>query len=282
MMVTACGAPARRAVPATVGSALPRPELRLYFRGEQPVVRAGAQEWEVKGVSRSEMVFSPDGKRFAYLRDDRHAAAPAPAAGAEEVGAKGSQRRRVLIRNIAGDPVNEFLVYRPGEPELLTWLDDRRVGYLAPSEPSRARSQRLFVTHDVQSGEVLSARSGAEFIWDGTRRHVAFLSGPPKKQVLVIDGETVWPRTGTTRFHGELVWSPDGHGMAVVETGADGVTPRLVVLVEWRDRSGDLVWPIPPDALAPGLKVFWAGDSKVVIGQTAFQPKFAAGWERVQ
>ena len=34
--------------------------------------------------------------------------------------------------------------------------------------------------------------------------------------------------------------------------------------------------------LAPGLNVFWAGDNKVVIGETALRPKFAADWERLQ
>jgi hypothetical protein len=28
--------------------------------------------------------------------------------------------------------------------------------------------------------------------------------------------------------------------------------------------------------------VFWAGDSKVVIGESALRPRFAADWERLR
>ena len=62
----------------------------------------------------------------------------------------------------------------------------------------------------------------------------------------------------------------------------EGHRPRLVVLVEYADASGDLTWPIPQDALAPGLHVFWAGDNKVVIGETGLKPKFAADWQRLR
>jgi hypothetical protein len=139
----------------------------------------------------------------------------------------------------------------------------------------------VFVVHDADTGEVLAARAGADFTWDPSHRHVAFLSGVAGRQVLVVDGKTVWPRAGATKLHGDPTWGPDGHGLAIVDEGAAGA-PKLVVLVEYTDPAGDLTWPVPRDALAPGLKVFWATDSKVVIGESALQPKFAAGWERLQ
>jgi hypothetical protein len=186
-----------------------------------------------------------------------------------------------MIRNLAGDPVNEFAAYRPGRPDSLTWIDNRRLAYLAPADPA-ARARAVYVVHDVDTGEVLAARAGSEFIWAPDRKHVAFLTGSPGRQALVVDGKTVWPRSGVTNAHGGPVWSPDGKGLALVEEGAISRPPRLVVLVQYDDPQGDLTWPIPRDALSTGLKVFWAGDSKVVIGETALRPRFAAGWERVK
>ena len=88
------------------------------------------------------------------------------------------------------------------------------------------------------------------------------------------------PRYGSTRIHRPPVWSPDGHGLAFTDEGPNG--PRLVVLVEFDDAQGDLTWPIPRDAISPGLKVFWAGDNKVVIGETGLKPRFAADWQRLR
>jgi hypothetical protein len=238
------------------------PEVELFYKGEQPWARRGAEEWSLGDVQKGEMVFSPDGKRFAYVRQKQPNA-------------------HVLVRNLAGDPVNDFAVYRPGLPEKLSWVDNRRLGYLAPPDPNKKSAPSFtYVVHDADTGEVLAARSGVDFTWDPSRRHVAFLVGKPGAQQLVVDGKTVWPRAGMTRLHGDPVWSADGHGLAIVDDG--GGAPRLVVMVEFDDPQGDLTWPVPRDALAPGLKVFWASESKVVIGESALKPKFAAGWERLQ
>ncbi len=245
------------------------PGVELFFKGDQPWARRGGEEWSLGDVHKDEMVFSPDGKRFAYVRQKTQAA----------IGRGAPASAHVLVRNLAGDPVNDFAVYRPGMPDALSWLDNRRLGYLAPPEPGK-HAANTFVVHDADTGEVLAARSGSDFVWDGRHRHVAFLVGKPGQQVLVVDGLNVWPRAGVTRLHGEPVWSADGHGLAVVDEGAGA--PRLVVMVEFDDPQGDLTWPVPREALAPGLRVFWASDSKVVIGESALKPKFAAGWERLQ
>lgn len=246
------------------------PDVELFFKGDQPWARRGAEEWSLGDVHKEEMVFSPDGKRFAYVRQK----APQATAG------KGvASPAHVLVRNLAGDPVNDFAVYRPGTPDSLSWLDNRRLGYLAPADPIKKQAS-TFVVHDADTGEVLAARSGQDFTWDPRHRHVAFLTGKPGQQQLVVDGKNVWPRAGVTKIHGDPVWSSDGHGIAIVDEGNG--SPRLVVMVEWADAQGDLTWPVPKDALAPGLKVYWASDSKVVIGESALKPKFAAGWERLQ
>jgi hypothetical protein len=264
----AAGVPGRKLASSTAARTV-APDVELFFKGDQPWARRGAQEWSLGDVRRQEMVFAPDGKRFAYVRQKAQAA-----------NGRGTvATAHVLVRNLAGDPVNDFPVYRPGAPAALTWLDNRRIGYLAPPEPGR-RASSLYVIHDADTGEVLAARSGADFVWDGQHRHVAFLTGRPGQQALVVDGKNVWPRAGTTRLHGDPVWSADGHGVAIVDAGNGA--PRLVVLVEYDDPAGDLTWPVPRDALAPGLRVYWASESKVVIGESALKPKFAAGWERLQ
>ncbi|HEY2748738.1 MAG TPA: hypothetical protein VGL86_29160 [Polyangia bacterium] len=247
------------------------PEVELFFKGDQPWARRGSEEWSLGDVHKDEMVFSPDGKRFAYVRARAQAAAGKGAAASAHV----------LVRNLAGDPVNDFSVYRPGMPDKLSWLDNRRLGYLAPPDLNKKSTASLtYVVHDADTGEVLAARSGVDFTWDPSHRHVAFLVGRSGQQALVVDGKNVWPRAGLTRLHGDPVWSADGHGLAIVDDGS--AAPRLVVMVEFDDPQGDLTWPVPRDALAPGLRVFWASDSKVVIGESALKPKFAAGWERLQ
>jgi hypothetical protein len=252
------------------------PQVEIFFRGEQPFARRGSEEWSLGDVTKSEMVFSPDGQRFAYVR-----LKPAPP---NQPPAK-APPARVLVRNLAGDPVNEFAAFRPGMPDSLSWVDNRRLSYVAAPDPASSppRSGKplpMYVLHDADTGEVLAARPGTDFVWDARHRHVAFTSGSGAKQALVVDGQNVWPRSGVTRLHGLPVWSNDGHGIALVDEG--GVQPHLVVLVEYLDPQGDLTWPIPREALAPGLKIFWAGDSKVIIGESAFKPKFATGWERLQ
>ena len=248
--------------------------VEVVYHGEQPFARRGGEEWSLGEVQKSEMSFSPNRRRFAFAR-------PPKEKGRDAAIAQGQAKslHRMVIRNVDGEPVNEFPLYRAGKPETITWIDDRRLGYLAPAVPEE-RLPAIYVVHDVESGEVLQARSGAGFVWGPERRHVAFIAGAGDKQSLVVDGRTVWPRRGTTRMHEAPVWSPDGHGLALVDQGTAG--PRLVVLVEYDDSSGDLTWTVPKDAVAPGLRVFWAGDSKVVIGETALRPRFAAGWERLR
>src|SRR5262245_569005 len=143
------------------------PAVELFYKGDQPWARRGTEEWSLGDVRRDEMIFSPDGTRFAYLRQRAQAS----------VGTGAPASARVLVRNLAGDPVNDFAVYRAGMPEKLSWLDNRRIAYLAPPDPTqrgRVAAASTFVVHDADTGEVLAARSGIDFVWDPQRRHVAF------------------------------------------------------------------------------------------------------------
>src|SRR5437667_6064395 len=155
------------------------PAVELFFKGDQPWARRGGEEWSLGDVHKEEMVFSPDGKRFAYVRQKNVEAA---------VGKGVAPPAHVLVRNLAGDPVNDFAVYRPGTPDSLGWLDNRRLGYLAPPDPARRPVSATYAVPAADTGEVLAARSGQDFTWDPRHRHVAFLTGKAGAQQLVVDG----------------------------------------------------------------------------------------------
>ena len=55
------------------------PDVELFFKGEEPWARRGAEEWPLGDVKKDEMAFSPDRKRFAYVREKQTPKGPAPA-----------------------------------------------------------------------------------------------------------------------------------------------------------------------------------------------------------
>lgn len=160
--------------------------------------------------------------------------------------------------------------------------DTDAVGFFAaPKEREQQQQQQPMQSRRVSYAPLASSvgPDAEGRVWDQAHRHFAELRGKRGQQALFVDGHRVWPRQGATTFHGQPVWSPDAHGLAVVEEVQRAT--RLVVMVEYRDPSGDLTWPIPRDAVDPTLKVFWANDSKVVIGETLMRPRFAANWQRL-
>lgn len=153
------------------------------------------------------------------------------------------------------------------------------VGFYAPTveRQQQQQLQNRRVPYEPLTAAATVDQDGK--LWDPTHRHFAEVRGKRGQQALFVDNRRIWPRQGATTFHGQPVWSPDGHGLAIVEDIAREA--RLVVMVEYRDPSGDLTWPIPRDAVAPTLKLFWANETKVVIGETLMRPRFAANWQRL-
>jgi hypothetical protein len=238
-------------------------DAQVKFKGND--VYAGRREAmvQIPGVSKNDLIWAPDGIHFAYAQEVRE-----------------KKTWRIFVKNTAGDPMNEFDTYRPGQPHELEWIDDRILAYIAP--PEKKEVVQVYAIHDAQTGEVVAVRRGKMFRWSpGKKKRLAYVAGKTPKEAVQVDGRSVWPRSrGTTQIHGEVSWSPNGHGLAFIELSKAG--GRLVVMLELDDTGGDLTWPLPPEAMAPGLHVFWAGDSKVVIGETNLKPKFAANWERLQ
>ncbi len=285
---------ALRAHTSAPPAAAPRaiPEVEVVFHDGKAFARENGREWPIAEVGRNEMLWAPDGLRFAYLREasasaplsalspePRPGIARAPRAASMRATALGSPSYRIVIRNIRGDSVNEFPVYRRGKPSELDWIDNARLGYLAPSDPSGD----AYVIHSVESGEVAEVHRGRGFSWSPGRKQLAYIGSKPAASVR-IGAETVWPREAPPaksrrRIVGPLTWSPDGQSLAFMEaTGAKGT---LVVLLVPDNKEGDLTWPLPAGALDAENRIFWA-ESKVTIGKTAFQPRFAASWRRVR
>jgi len=239
-------------------------DAAVKFKGQDVFVGRRKALGQIPGVSKDDLIWAPDGNHFAYAK-----AIMPPRKG-----------WRVFVKNVAGDPINEFDVYRPGAPRELEWIDDRRLAYIAPIE--KRDVHMVYVIHDAETGEVVSVRRGKMFVWSPGKKKLAYVAGRTPNETVAVDGRPVWPRgSGGTMIRGEVSWSPSGRGLAFIETNKKG-DGKLVVLVEVDDTGGDLSWPLPPEAMAPGLHVYWAGNSKVVIGETSMKPKFVANWERLQ
>jgi hypothetical protein len=283
------GPPARVAAVRAPRPAVP--EVEVVFHDGKAFARENGREWPIAEVGRNEMLWAPDGLRFAYLKETA-ASAPISALFSSRTAARGASRSasirasaigtptyHIVIRNIRGDSVNEFAVYRRGKPSELDWLDNARIGYLAPPDASGD----AYVIHSAESGEVSSVYRGRGFTWSPGRKQLAYLTVKPAVTVRVGD-EVVWPRESPggksrRRIVGAPVWSPDGQSLAFMEVA--GSKGTLVVLLVLDNKEGDLTWPLPPGALDPDQRIFWA-ESKVTIGRTAFQPRFAASWRRVR
>jgi hypothetical protein len=289
------------------------PSIRVVFRGGKVFAREGGREWPIAEVSRDEMLWAPDGMRFAYLKEKPRKETPPASqpADPEPPGVKRTKKKRkkktkdsdsdnapifhIVIRNIRGDSVNEFPVYRPGRPTRLDWINNDSIGYQAPPD----ESGDVYVIHSTTTSEILEIYRGARFIWSPGRRHLAYVANPDRDQLVKVNHTVVWPRQGVdgrrrvrtrhTRARrnkgpkrhvkGELVWSPDGAGLAFMVV--DGGSARLVVLLVVDNEQGDLTWPLPETALTPGNRLFW-GESKVVIGESMLKPRFAASWKRLR
>lgn len=311
-----CAAPSGArtgSAPTIVGPAAdPVPPVRVVFRDGRVFAREGAREWPIAEVGRDQMLWAPDGRRFAYLKQNEAPATSRPTASAEPPISRGARVQtdapvagrvavagqdpktfHIVIRNIRGDSVNEFPVYRPGRPTELDWIDNNTLGYLAPPD----ETGDVYVLHSARTAEILRIYRGARFVWAPGRRQLAYVANPKQDQLVKVDDEVVWPRGAVERppappprrkrnrrapprrIEGALVWSPDGSGLAFLAL-ADK-KPRLVVLLVVDNPGGDLSWPLPDTALLPGNRLFW-GESKVVIGESMLKPRFAASWKRVR
>ena len=210
----------------------------------------------------------------------------------EEAGSGASYRLAVF--GAAGEHRADLAAARPGVVEDLRFLGESRLVYrIAP--PARSLNKRatgprppgkketpsapvaLYVIQPFEPIALPMVCEGRSFTFSRNGDHVAWVTGKPGREWLGADGAQVYPRAGVTKIQGEPAWSSDGRSLALIEGGA---RRKLVVLVEFDNPHGDNVWPLPPDASDPTLRVFWAGVGRLVVGREITKPVFATSFRR--
>lgn len=234
------------------------------------------------GVASAEFKWNPGRTSFA-------AAVP------PKSGAGNGARYRLAVFAPTGQQRAEVDAARPGVVEDLRFLAGSRLIYrIAP--PARPLDKRapgprpsgkktktppaptaLYVVQPFAPIAAPMTCEGRSFTFSRNGDHVAWVTGEPGREWVGADGVQVYPRAGVTRIQGEPAWSPDGRSLALIEGGAK---PNLVVLVEVDNPHGDNLWPLPPDATDPTLRVFWAGVGRLVVGHEITRPVFSTSFRR--
>jgi hypothetical protein len=147
-----------------------------------------------------------------------------------------------------------------------------------PDKPGPPR--RLFVIQPLVGRRPRPIRcDGVRFAFTTQQDRLAFVGGKPEAAFVAVDGTQVYPRRGRTVVTSDLAWSKDGHSLAFLEERASG-PPRLVMLAEFDNPTGDSTWDLPAGAALDGARVFWAGPGKLVVGKTIMKPLFATSFTR--
>jgi hypothetical protein len=187
-----------------------------------------------------------------------------------------ADRWRIVVRDPSASRPRELTpAGTPRDPE---WVDSNRIGYRITTDASDP--EETYVVQDLRDGRVTATLHGHNFSWSPGGRRVACRVGRPGREQLAVDGRRVWPRQGqgeSARLASDTSWSRDGSGFAFIE-GSPGWPRRLVVVLDPTDAGGDLTWDLP-HAAPSGLKVFWAGPSRVVVGKSTFEPSFEVEWQ---
>jgi hypothetical protein len=203
-------------------------------------------------------------------------------------------RYRLAVFGATGQQRADVAAARPGVVEDLRFLGESRLIYrIAPLPPPldkpaprpRPSSKKkmppaptaLYVIQPFAPSAAPLTCEGRSFTFSGAGDHVAWVAGEPGREWVGADGVQVYPRAGVTRIQGEPAWSPDGRSVALIEGGAK---PNLVVLVEVDNPHGDNLWPLPPEATDPTLRVFWGGVGRLVVGRELTMPVFSTSFRR--
>jgi len=233
------------------------------------------------GVDPAQLKWSPDRTSYAA------ALSPKESAG-------NGAPYRLAVFGASGEHRAEVAAARSGVVEDLRLLGESRLVYRiaspAPSQGKRATGPRqaskkktppapteVYVIQPLTPIAAPMVCEGRSFTFSTHGAHVAWVSGAPGREWLGADGAQVYPRTGVTRIQGEPAWSSDGKSLALIEGGAQ---PKLVVLVEFDNPHGDNVWPLPPEATDPTMRVFWAGAGRLVVGHEMTKPVFSTSFRR--
>jgi hypothetical protein len=147
--------------------------------------------------------------------------------------------------------------------------------------PDPTLPHRLFVIQPVERRPRRIRCEGVRFAFTTQHDHFAFVAGKPEAGFVSVDGAQVYPRRGRSIIASDLAWSRDGRSLAFLETPAAG-KPRLVLLAEFDNPTGDTSWDLPAAASAAGsvegARVLWSGPGKLVVAKTPTHPLFSASF----
>jgi hypothetical protein len=147
-----------------------------------------------------------------------------------------------------------------------------------PEKPGPPR--RLLVIQPLAGRKLRPIRcDGVRFAFTAQQDRLAFVGGQPEAGFVAVDGAQVYPRRGRTVVTSDLAWSKDGRSLAFLEVRASG-PPRLVLLAEFDNATGDSTWDLPASATLEGARVFWAGPGKLVVGKSIMRPLFATSFTK--
>jgi hypothetical protein len=134
--------------------------------------------------------------------------------------------------------------------------------------------QRLFVVQQLGRRPRQLRCEGWAFTWNPPKDHLAYVTGPVGKTFVAVDGVKMYPRKGQTIIASDPAWSKDGTSLAFLEA-RPAKPPRLVLLAEFDNPTGDTLWDLPPTVALDGTQVFWANHGKLVVGKSVLKPVFA-------
>jgi hypothetical protein len=138
---------------------------------------------------------------------------------------------------------------------------------------------RLFIIQSLQAHARPVRCEGRFFAFTAERDHVAFVGGSSDAAFVAVDGAPVYPRRGRSVISSAVAWSKDGHSLAFIETPTAG-PPRLVLLAEYDNATGDTTWDLPASTSIDGARVFWAGTGRLVVGKTIGHPLFSTSFQK--
>jgi hypothetical protein len=190
--------------------------------------------------------------------------------------AKGSDEPPKDLHLLTG----ERFVYEVAQPPPPPPSAHKKAPRLAhpPARPA-GPPPRLFVIQPFGKRTRPIRCEGAHFTFTAQQDRLAFVAGAPEAGFVSVDGAQVYPRRGRSVIASDPVWSKDGHSLAFLEQRPSG-PPRLVLLAEYDNPSGDTTWDLPAPTSLEGARVYWAGSGKLVVGRSSMKPIFAATFSK--
>jgi hypothetical protein len=199
---------------------------------------------------------------------------PPPATSRAVAKAKGPKKKKASIKTkpaAARPPAGKTAHAAPKSPATTAALGTGPDGSLPPP--------RLFIIQSLQTHARPVRCEGHFFAFTVHSDHVAFVGGLPDAAFVAVDGEPVYPRHGRSVIPSAVAWSKDGHSLAFIETPPEG-PPRLVLLAEFDNATGDTKWDLPASTSVDGARVFWAGAGRLVVGKTIGHPLFSTSFQK--